>query len=130
MSEGVWKKAVFERYPDLVADLEVSDKGEVRKLTTKKLYKTQTKDNQVLVERIGRRIFLRFLVLETFDRAMKEDETVAFKDGNRNNVSLANLYYVKKETNILPVPSKKDEVISCLSRIQQDMKRLEALIRE
>lgn len=124
----IWKKAVYEKYPELVADLEVSDEGVVRKCTTKKIFKTQIKDNQLFVDRLGRRIFLRYLVPETFVGPMKEGETVAFKDGNRNNVTLANLQYVKKETNIVPVIPKKEEMKECLARIETDLNKIKELL--
>jgi hypothetical protein len=125
----IWKKAVYEKYPELVADLEVSDEGVVRKCTTKKIFKTQIKDNQLFVDRLGRRIFLRYLVPETFVGPIKEGETVAFKDGNRNNVTLANLQYVKKETNIAPpIVFKKEEAIALIASLTFYLKKLEELL--
>jgi len=125
----IWKKAVYEKYPELVADLEVSDEGVVRKCTTKKIFKTQIKDNQLFVDRLGRRIFLRYLVPETFVGPIKEGETVAFKDGNRNNVTLANLQYVKKETNVVPpIVFKKEEAIALIASLTFYLKKLEELL--
>lgn len=125
----IWKKAVYEKYPELVADLEVSDEGVVRKCTTKKVFKTQIKDNQLFVDRLGRRIFIRYLVPETFVGPMKDGETVAFKDGNRNNVTLANLQYVKKETNVVPpIVFKKEEAIALIASLTFYLKKLEELL--
>lgn len=124
----IWKKAVYEKYPELVADLEVSDEGVVRKCTTKKIFKTQIKDNQLFVDRLGRRIFLRYLVPETFVGPMKDGETVAFKDGNRNNVTLANLQYVKKETNVPPILLKKEQAITLIASLTANLKKLEELL--
>lgn len=89
--DPTWKKVVYVKKADLVADLEVSSDGQVRSIVSKRIFSIHVKDNQKYFERRSNRIPLRYAIVETFIGPLGEDEEVEFLDGNKMNCVISNL---------------------------------------
>ena len=94
-----WKKAVSSRFNDLVADLEVSNTGCVRKITTKREFKHDQKDCYKCIKRFKKTIYIHTLVAETFLGVRPEGMVIDHIDGDKSNNNLSNLRYATVEDN-------------------------------
>ena len=88
-----WKKAVSSRFGDLVADLEVSTTGLVRKVVTKREFKHDQKDCYKCIKRQRKTIYIHTLVAETFIGVRPEGQVIDHIDGDKSNNNLSNLRY-------------------------------------
>lgn len=94
-----WKKAVSSRFGDLVGDLEVSNTGVVRKITTKREFKHDHKDCYKCIKRYRKTIYIHTLVVESFLGVRPEGMVIDHIDGDKSNNNLSNLRYVSVEEN-------------------------------
>ena len=94
-----WKRAVSSRFGDLVADLEISSLGQVRKITTKYIYKQDHKDCYRCLKRSKKTIYIHTLVAETFLGLRPEGMVIDHIDGNKDNNALSNLRYTTVSEN-------------------------------
>ena len=94
-----WKKAVSSRFGDLVADLEVSNTGVVRKITTKREFKHDHKDCYKCIKRFKKTIYIHTLVAETFLGVRPEGMVIDHIDGDKSNNNLSNLRYTTVQEN-------------------------------
>jgi hypothetical protein len=89
-----WKRAVSSRFGDLVADLEVSNTGKVRKITTKYEFKHDQKDCYKCVKRNKKTVYIHTLVAESFLGARPEGMVIDHINGDKSDNNLSNLRYV------------------------------------
>ncbi len=94
-----WKKAISSRFGDLVGDLEVSNTGLVRKITTKREFKKDQKDCYKCIKRFRKTIYIHTLVAESFLGVRPEGMVIDHIDGDKSNNHLSNLRYVSVEDN-------------------------------
>lgn len=140
-----WKKAVSSRFGDLVADLEVSDTGLVRKVVTKRLFKHDQKDCYKCIKRQKKTIYIHTLVAETFLGIRPEGMVIDHIDSEKSNNNLSNLRYttvsenckkgnrplVKKEDGTLEVTAKanarhfRENTVRSLDSLKEKVKNLE-----
>jgi len=119
-----WKRAVSSRYPDHVADLEISNTGKIRKVLTHREYKTSTDDDgHVVIKRHSKRIKVAVLVAETFIQKRPEGHVVRHTDGNKLNNNRNNLEFITTEENSVRVPVRPDDgskdILTRLSNIER-----------
>jgi hypothetical protein len=89
----LWKQAVSSRFADLVLDLEVSDKGQVRKKANQKEFKYDQKDCYQCIKRKTKTLYLHTLVAETFLGLRPDGMVIDHIDGEKNNNASTNLRY-------------------------------------
>ena len=94
-----WKPAVSTRFPTLVTDLEISNLGRIRKISTKRIYKQNHKDSYRCIKRYGKTIYAHTLVAETFICPRPENLVIDHIDNDRNNNCVHNLRYVTSQEN-------------------------------
>lgn len=93
-----WKSAVSSRHPEVVRDIDVSNKGRVRKITGI-IFKPQLdKNGYYIITKVylGKRyeFTLHSLVAETFIGPRPEGMTIDHKDGDKLNNLPDNLGYL------------------------------------
>jgi hypothetical protein len=111
MATTVWKKIISFRYQSVVDDLEISNAGYVRKISTGRLYSiTQlNRDGHVVFRRQGREMTLHGLVAETFIGPREFGMVVDHKDANKFNNCLDNLQYLSIQENSSKGPKTQEE---------------------
>ena len=93
-----WRKAVYSRFPDIASTLEVSNKGNIRNIATKKLYKIRTKSTESPNITIhGKSIIIHTIVIETFNCPRPNGMLIKHIDGSKINNNILNLKYVSFE---------------------------------
>lgn len=106
----VWKKAVCARHPDLMEDLEVSSEGQIRRISSGKVYKPQRHEGYSCLERLGKRIKVHQIVAQTFlGPPTNTDDVVDHKDGNKENNRASNLQYLSNAENSAKGSKKWEE---------------------
>ena len=115
-----WKKAVSSRFSDLVADLEVSTTGLVRKTVTKRQFKKGHKDCYDCIKRQRKTIYIHTLVAETFIGVRPEGQVIDHIDGNKSNNDVSNLRYTTVAENCKkgnrPLVTKEDGTVEIATR--------------
>lgn len=127
-----WKRIVTTKHADLVADLEVSNTGQVRTVVSKKIFAQQYKDNNAYIMRKKQRIMIKRLIIETFIRPLVEKETIQCIDKDYKNLNLSNLCI------ITPTNISSNEIIEntaplllpkCLTEIETKLSEITNIIQ-
>jgi len=121
----VWKDAVSSTHPDLVKDLEVSDEGQVRVKSTKRVYKGTSDEGKPTItrERVGLRV--HHLVAETFiaRRDALGVKQIKHKDGNYLNNAVSNLEYVSNIGHNGKSAGQKRFLTEKIAKLKEDIEK-------
>ena len=133
-----WKSAVSSRHPEAVRDIDISDKGRVRKITGVILKTQMDKGGYCVLRRIylGKtyEFTLHSLVAETFIGVRPEGMTIDHKDGDKLNNTPDNLEYLtnidnakkgNSKTRFLVNASHDERILALEQAIYNLEKRLE-----
>lgn len=145
-----WKNAVSSRFGDLVADLEVSPSGVVRKIVSKKEFKHDQKDCYKCIKRQKKTIYIHTLVAETFLGVRPEGQVIDHIDGDKSNNHLSNLRYttvaenckkgnkplVKNEDGTVEIATRanarhfRENTVRGIDNLKEKVKRLEEQLKK
>ena len=100
MEEEIWKPAVYSRFPELIKDMEVSNLGNIRKISNKKLYSDKNhKDGYPCIKKGNKTLYFHTFVAETFLGTRPDNMVIDHIDNDKYNKKLSNLRYVTIQHN-------------------------------